>query len=96
MVTDDMEVLGNKIDVERSYLLLHVNIIYCNASSGMSRNLINFLLCEGLIEGLQLERLNAILKDLCFKVFGLESSQYQKARLQKLKLLRNSKNIEDS
>lgn len=54
MVTDDMEVLENKIDVERSYLLLHVNIIYHNASSGMSRKLINFLLCEGLIVGLQL------------------------------------------
>ena len=51
MVTDDMEVLENKTDVERSYLLLHVNIIYRNASSGMSRNLINFLLCEGVIGG---------------------------------------------
>ena len=46
-----MEVLENKTDVERSYLLLHVNIIYRNASSGMSRNLINFLLCEGVIGG---------------------------------------------
>lgn len=71
MVTDDMEVLENKIDVERSYLFLHVNIIYRNISSGMSRNLINFLLCEGVIGGLQLERLNAILKGSLFQSFWI-------------------------
>ena len=74
MVTDDMEVLENKTDVERSYLLLHVNIIYRNASSGMSRNLINFLLCEGVIGGggrLQLERLNAVLKVSLFQSFWI-------------------------
>ena len=71
MVTDDMEVLENKIDVERSYLLLHVNVIYRNASSGTSRNLINFLLCEGVIGGLQLERLNAILKGSLFQSFWI-------------------------
>ena len=71
MVTDDMEVLENKIDVERSYLFLHVNIIYRNISSGMSRNLINFLLCEGVIGGPQLERLNAILKGSLFQSFWI-------------------------
>ena len=87
MVTDDMEVLGNKIDVERSYLLLHVNIIYCNASSGMSRNLINFLLCEGLIEGLQLERLNAILKGSLFQSFWIGKFTVSEGKIAKIETL---------
>ena len=87
MVTDDMEVLENKIDVERSYLLLHVNIIYCNASSGMSRNLINFLLCEGLIEGLQLERLNAILKGSLFQSFWIGKFTVSEGKIAKIETL---------
>ena len=87
MVTDDMEVLENKIDVERSYLLLHVNIIYCNASSGMSRNLINFLLCEGLIEGLQLERLNAILKGSLFQSFWIGKFTVSEGKITKIETL---------
>ena len=87
MVTDDMEVLEKKIDVERSYLLLHVNIIYCNASSGMSRNLINFLLCEGLIEGLQLERLNAILKGSLFQSFWIGKFTVSEGKIAKIETL---------
>ena len=87
MVTDDMEVLEKKIDVERSYLLLHVNIIYCNSSSGMSRNLINFLLCEGLIEGLQLERLNAILKGSLFQSFWIGKFTVSEGKIAKIETL---------
>lgn len=87
MVTDDMEVLENKIDVERSYLLLHVNIIYGNASSGMSRNLINFLLCQGVIEGLQLERLNAILKGSLFQSFWIGKFTVSEGKITKIETL---------
>ena len=87
MVTDDMEVLENKIDVERSYLLLYVNIIYCNASSGMSRNLINFLLCEGVIGRLQLERLNAILKGSLFQSFWIGKFTVSEGKIAKIETL---------
>ena len=69
MVTDDMEVLENKTDVERSYLLLHVNIIYRNASSGMSRNLINFLLCEGVIGGASIRTFKCCFKGIFVSKF---------------------------
>ena len=87
MVTDDMEVLENKIDVERSYLLLHVNVIYRNASSGTSRNLINFLLCEGVIGGLQLERLNAILKGSLFQSFWIGKFTVSEGKIAKVETL---------
>ena len=87
MVKDDMEVLENKIDVERSRLLLHVNVIYRNASSGTSRNLINFLLCEGVIGGLQLERLNAILKGSLFQSFWIGKFTVSEGKIAKIETL---------